>query len=88
VPWFWPWYLSWPLALSALLAWRPAAQVMLTFTFTAQLVYLSPYRIVKLYPLLIFLPVFAVIGWHLWHMYRVGSHERADRTLHPLAHQE
>jgi hypothetical protein len=88
VPWFWPWYLSWPLALSALLAWRPAAQVMLTFTFTAPLVYLSPYRIVKLYPLLIFLPVLAVLGWHLWLMYRVGRHERADRALHPLAQQE
>jgi hypothetical protein len=88
VPWFWPWYLSWPLALSALLEWRPAAQVMLTFTASAALVYLSPYRIVKVYPLLIFLPVLAVIGWHLWRVYWVRVNQHARGVPRRLAGQE
>jgi hypothetical protein len=84
VPWFWPWYLIWPLALAALLDWRPAGEAVAMFTSSALLVYVTMYRIMTLRAVYIFVPVLGVLAYYLWQ-----KRLRAQfSTTRPVAHHE
>jgi hypothetical protein len=63
-PWFWPWYLTWPLALAALLSWRPAGLVVAAFSGTASLIYfIDHYQVL---PFLVFPPVIVLLAYLLY----------------------
>ena len=59
-PVFRVWYVTWPLALSALLDWRRVGRVAYTFTVSAVCVYMD-LGLNNVFTLLVFLPVIAVL---------------------------
>lgn len=60
--WFEPWYATWPLALAALLDWRPAGRTIIVFTATVGVVYAAiPMRLV-----FVFAPVAALLIQEAW----------------------
>jgi hypothetical protein len=60
--WFWPWYTTWPLAVAALLDWKPAGRLMAVFTTFAWAFYSGTSG--RQY-ILVYGSVFALIAWHL-----------------------
>ncbi len=72
---FWPWYATWPLAVAALLNWKPAGRLMVVFTTLAWVLYLF-WGSKGL--MLVYAPVYALIAWHLWGALRTGL---ANSTL-------
>ena len=62
--WFWPWYVTWPLALAALLEWRPAGLVTVAFTATALLMYAG--IVLRAAAVYMILPIVVLLTWLLW----------------------
>ncbi len=67
--WFQPWYTPWPLALAALLDWKPAGRTMAVFTATVGITY-CPWPAAWL--LVVYVPVLALIIYHFWGVLRRG----------------
>lgn len=70
--WFWPWYLTWLLPLAALLEWRRAGLITITFTATASMMYV----LLKGRAYFIFVPVLVLLAYMLWQQYRQGRSRR------------
>jgi hypothetical protein len=64
-PLFRVWYVVWPLALAALLSWRPAGRAIGAFAAAAPIIYLQPESRAWLDGL-VFLPVIALLMYELW----------------------
>jgi hypothetical protein len=60
------WYVTWPLALAALLDWRPLGRITWSFTVTAPLIYLD-WGSNNLFGVLAFVPVIAALIYEIWH---------------------
>jgi hypothetical protein len=69
VPFFQPWYVIWPLALVALLDWRPAGVLAVAFSASAESIYL----IWRVRSLFVFVPVIALLLYLLWRAWRSKS---------------
>lgn len=66
--WFWPWYVTWPLALAALMGWGTTSKVTVAFTASAAFFYIvcrvgSMSMVEELRSLFIFLPVLALLAY-------------------------
>jgi hypothetical protein len=64
-PLFRVWYVTWPLALAALLDWRPAGRVICTLAAAAQLLQI-PSQSPAWLDALVFVPAIALLGYELW----------------------
>ena len=64
-PVFRVWYVTWPLALAALLGWRPVARIVLAFSAAAPLIYLH-WGTHGWSDALVYLPVLALLARYLW----------------------
>jgi hypothetical protein len=69
--WFWPWYVTWFLALAALLDWRVTGRLAVLFSCTALLVY--PFKFVTGRSLLVIAPVLLVAALLAWRARRAFS---------------
>lgn len=64
-PVFRVWYVTWPLALAALLGWRQVARIVLAFSAAAPLIYLH-WGTHGWSDALVYLPVLALLARYLW----------------------
>ncbi len=84
--WFWPWYVTWFVALAALLDWRVTGRTALLFSLLAPLTYIffpalpDPVWWQQYRALLIFLPPLLLAAWHgtlvtcvAWRQWRRGK---------------
>jgi len=84
-PIFRVWYVTWPLALGALLSWRPAGRAISSLVASAPFLYILAESSAWL-DALIFLPVLAVLAYELWQarlrrLNMVVSHEPVILSL-------
>jgi hypothetical protein len=71
--WVWPWYTTWPLAVAALLDWKPAGRLMVVFTTVAWALY---FGVGGRHYMYVYGPVFALIAWHLLTVLRRAGTDR------------
>jgi hypothetical protein len=69
-PLFRAWYVTWPLALAALLDWRPAGRVICTLAAAAQLLQI-PSQSPAWLDALVFLPAIILLAYELWRARRL-----------------
>lgn len=68
--WFWPWYVTWFVALAALLDWRVTGRTAILFSLLAPLVYIfyptlpDPVWWQRYRAVMIFVPPLLFAGWH------------------------
>jgi hypothetical protein len=88
--WFWPWYLTWFLALAALLDWRVTARTAIIFSLLSPLTYIffpataNPTWWQQYRALMVFLPPILFAAWHGWHLLRSTWHGRRTRGQTPM----
>lgn len=85
-PLFRVWYITWPLALAALLDWRPAGRIISTLAVAAPLAHLQSESPAWL-DALVFLPVIVLAVYELWQARRARSRLRvqAPSAEQPIA---
>ena len=79
-PIFRVWYVTWPLALVALLDWRPAGRAISSLVAAAPFMYIQAQSPAWM-DALIFLPVIVLLAYELWQACRRSTHAPKGRWL-------
>ncbi len=89
--WFWPWYVTWFVALAALLDWRVTGRTALLFSLLVPLIYIfyptlvDPVWWQRYRAVMIFVPPLLFAGWHGFRIARDSWRGWRSRRVHALA---